>query len=263
MGADPLEHVAINVALYGVDGRRWTMTERGARSLDRDATNLRIGASTLAWKDGCLTIEIDEVTAPWPSRVRGTVRLQAAAMHDEAYPLDAAGRHVWQPIAPCASVEVDLDRPRSRWRGHGYLDTNRGSAPLETDFARWHWSRARDDSGDTTVLYDVERRDGSALAVALAFDRHGHAAAPVQGPPVCALPRSSWRLGRATRSDAGCAARVVSTLEDGPFYARSLVRSSLHGSEVTAVHESLDLDRFASPWVLAMLPFRMPRRARG
>jgi carotenoid 1,2-hydratase len=38
------------------------------------------------------------------------------------------------------------------------------------------------------------------------------------------------------------------------------VRSQLFGEAATAVHESLDLDRFASPWVQAMLPFRMPRR---
>jgi carotenoid 1,2-hydratase len=31
---------------------------------------------------------------------------------------------------------------------------------------------------------------------------------------------------------------------------------------VVAMHESLSLDRFMRPWVQAMLPFRMPRRAR-
>ena len=236
------------------------MTERGARRLDRDSTTLRIGASTLAWHDDELVIDIDEVTAPWPSRVRGSVRLRADAFHTTSYPLDPHGRHAWQPIAPCADVEVDLERPRSRWRGHGYLDANRGSAPLEADFARWHWSRARAADGDTTVLYDVERRDGSAMAMAMAFGRDGRAAKPVDAPPVCALPRSAWRLGRATRSEQGRPARVLATLEDGPFYARSLVRSSLAGAEVTAVHESLDLDRFGSRWVQAMLPFRMPRR---
>ncbi|HSC62333.1 MAG TPA: carotenoid 1,2-hydratase [Caldimonas sp.] len=237
------------------------MTERGARRLDRDAATLRIGASALTWRDDGLCIEIDETTSPWPSRVRGTVRLRADTFHATLYPLDASGRHVWQPIAPCALVEVDLERPRSRWRGHGYLDANRGGAALEADFARWHWARARADDGSTTVLYDVQRRHGGALSMALAFDRDGRvASADAEAPPVCPLPRSAWRLDRATRSDTGRPARVVAALEDGPFYARSLVRASLQGSAVTAVHESLDLDRFASPWVQAMLPFRMPRR---
>jgi carotenoid 1,2-hydratase len=36
----------------------------------------------------------------------------------------------------------------------------------------------------------------------------------------------------------------------------------LLGEDVIAVHESLSLDRFRSRWVQALLPFRMPRRAR-
>jgi carotenoid 1,2-hydratase len=54
-------------------------------------------------------------------------------------------------------------------------------------------------------------------------------------------------------------AEVTRTLEDTPFYARSLVRKRLLGSNALAVHESLDLDRFRQPWVQCLLPFRMPR----
>lgn len=255
-----MQHAAVNVALYGSDGKRWTMTERAARSVERNATTLRIGPSALAWDGRTLTIAIDETTAPWPSRVRGTVRLTASAMHDASYPLDASGRHLWQPIAPCARVEVDLAQPASRWQGFGYLDSNRGAAPLERDFRRWHWSRARASSGLTSVLYDVARRDGSELGLALRFDPEHASAQAFAAPPGCALARSAWRIARATRSDAGSAATIATTLEDGPFYARSLVGSRIDGEAVTAVHESLDLDRFASPWVQAMLPFRMPRR---
>ena len=50
------------------------------------------------------------------------------------------------------------------------------------------------------------------------------------------------------------------TLEDAPFYARSVIATRLRGEDVTAVHESLSLDRFRAPWVQAMLPFRIPRR---
>jgi carotenoid 1,2-hydratase len=65
---------------------------------------------------------------------------------------------------------------------------------------------------------------------------------------------------RLTRADAGHRAAVAQTLEDTPFYARSLVTTHLAGQPVQAVHESLALDRFANPIVQAMLPFRMPRR---
>lgn len=236
------------------------MTERGARSVERSATSLRIGRSALAWDGASLSIALDEVTAPWPSRIRGTVRLSASSLPDADHALDAAGHHRWRPIAPCAGIEVDLAQPASRWSGHGYFDSNHGTRPLERDFARWHWSRARSASGRTSVLYDVTRRDGSELGLALRFEPGSTATLALAAPAPQALPRSAWRIQRATRSDADGRAEIVASLEDGPFYARSLLRSRLLGEDVTAVHESLDLDRFASPWVQAMLPFRMPRR---
>ncbi len=236
------------------------MTERSARRLARDASSLVIGPSRIERRGRTLTIDIDEVNAPWPSRVRGSVRVTTDTWRDEIHALDAAGRHEWQPLAPCARVEVEFERPASRWSGVAYVDSNRGSAPLEQDFVRWHWSRAHDASGRTTVLYDAARRDGSDLGLALGFGP-GAATDIVAAPPQVALPRTAWGIERTTRSDKGSPATVASTLENGPFYARSLVRSSIAGQAVTAVHESLDLDRFASPWVQAMLPFRMPRRA--
>ena len=236
------------------------MTERGRSRLQRSRDTLAIGPSRLRWDGDALTISVDEITAPWPSRLRGTVRVIPAAMHGESFALDAAGRHRWAPIAPCARVEVDLDSPRSRWSGPGYLDSNRGDAPLEADFRRWDWSRARCGDGSTAVLYDVTRRDGSELGLALRFDPASAHAEAFAAPPATPLVRSAWHVARGTRGDLGTAASVTRSLEDGPFYARAVVESRLFGAAASAVHESLDLDRFASPWVQAMLPFRMPRR---
>jgi carotenoid 1,2-hydratase len=38
-----------------------------------------------------------------------------------------------------------------------------------------------------------------------------------------------------------------------------VLASRLGGDEVTAIHESLSLDRFRRRWVQMLLPFRMPR----
>jgi len=65
-------------------------------------------------------------------------------------------------------------------------------------------------------------------------------------------------LPRTTRTDGGDA-RVVRTLEDTPFYARSELQTSLGGRRMVALHESLSLERFKSPMVQAMLPFRIRR----
>ena len=78
-------------------------------------------------------------------------------------------------------------------------------------------------------------------------------------PPSAPLPRTLWGIERRVGSEAGTP-RVIETLEDTPFYARSIISTRLGGMDVTAMHESLSLARFAAPWVQAMLPFRMPRR---
>ena len=262
--ADPMAHCALNVALYAAGGQSgptgWAMTERGARQVQRSPHRLQIGPSALQWDGGTLCISIDEVTAPWPVHLRGEVRLHADVRLDTSYPLDPGGHHRWCPVAPRARVEVALRQPDLRWSGNGYMDTNHGDRPLEQDFARWDWSRALLSRGRSAVLYDVAGVDGGRMALAMQFDGAGRATG-FEPPEPCVLPPTRWRVRRGTRADAGAPPRVVQTLEDGPFYARSLLDTRLLGEPAMAVHESLSLQRFRAPWVQVLLPFRMPRRA--
>ena len=236
------------------------MTERTSAAVEQTDDHFVCGPSSLGWDGTALTINIDEVTVPIPSRLRGKVRLIPKAITDTRVHLDADGLHRWWPISPLADVEVDLQSPGRQWRGHGYFDSNWGDVPLETSFATWHWSRARTPSG-AQIFYDVNRRRGPApsLAVALAFAPDG-SVQEIPSPPLAQLPKTFWGIERATRSDGGSGARVIDTLENAPFYARSHIESVLDGAPVQAIHESLDLDRFVSPVVQMMLPFKMPRR---
>jgi carotenoid 1,2-hydratase len=172
------------------------------------------------------------------------------------HPVELAPQHRWCPIAPTARVEVDLGP--QRWSGPGYLDSNQGDAPLENAFHRWDWSRAQLSGGRSVVLYDVDRIGAAPLSLGLRFDVDG-SIHPIQPPPCAALPRSLWRVARGTRADAGTPTRLLQTLTDAPFYARSLVNAQWLGERVTAMHESLSLARFDTAWVQSMLPFRMPR----
>ena len=256
---DPANHCAINVAVYGEQRKRWSMTERGCGALARDRDRLVIGPSRLDWDGRRLKIAIDEIAAPWPARIHGEVRLDAEPLFDRELSLDREGRHSWTALAPCARVEVDLEHPRLQWHGHGYWDMNTGREPLEQGFTSWDWSRATLRDGSTAVLYDASRRNGGSWSAGLRFDRSGRVE-EFEAPQRARLPVTGWRIERATRSEDARATEVRRTLEDTPFYARSLVSAKLLGEPVTAVHESLSLERFSRRWVQALLPFRMPRR---
>jgi carotenoid 1,2-hydratase len=255
--ADPTRHCAVNVALYGPSAL-WAMTERGAAALRRDRDHLTIGPSELRWDGDGLTVHINEYGSPIPRPIRGTIRLMPSAVESRTMALDPAGRHVWRPIAPCARVEVALTAPALYWAGPGYLDTNRGARPLEADFRRWDWSRARTADG-ALVQYDVESCvPSSDRRLAMRYRRTG-GVEDIAPLPSRDLPLTGWRVRRRIGGVPGFEPKVIETLEDTPFYARSIIQTGFPDGPVTAMHESLSLDRFAAPWVQAMLPFRMPR----
>jgi carotenoid 1,2-hydratase len=256
---DPEHHCALNVALYGRPNR-WSLTERGRGALRRDAATLAIGPSALHFDGTSLTIDIDERGMPLPHRLKGRLKVHFEALNATAFRLDAQGLHRWWPIAPFARVDVALESPDLRWSGHAYFDTNDGAAPLEHSFRHWHWSRATGTSA-TTVFYDVTECDGRTSSLALRIGRDGSLAA-VEAPPEVSLPPTMWRVSRTTRAGPGRPVAITKTLEDAPFYARSLLATHLDGQPATAVHESLDLERFDRRWVQMLLPFRMPRRSR-
>jgi carotenoid 1,2-hydratase len=237
------------------------MTERHASALHQSDDAISIGPSQMAWDGQALTLSFDETTCPIPSRLKGTVRLHPHALTGDRYELAARGGHLWRPIAPRATVEVRLDHPACTWRGEGYFDTNRGDEPLEDGFDVWDWSRVHR-AQDSLIFYDVtRRRDGDErdeAGLALRIAKSGEVER-IDAPPRHRLSATGWRLPRTTRGDAGDPPQVRKTLEDAPFYARSLLSGRYGGEPAAIMHESLSLQRFRLPIVQAMLPFRMPR----
>jgi carotenoid 1,2-hydratase len=233
------------------------MTERGRDRLARDGDSCAVGPSTIRWTGNELSLELDEIANPFPRRIKGRVRLSPEVITTRHFHLDSHRRHAWWPIAPRARVEVDLERPGLKWNGSGYLDMNAGDEPLEDGFIRWDWSRA-DLTGGAGVLYDAIRADGTSRTLSLKFDKTG-VPEDFDAPARQQLPATSiWRISRRTHAE-GHAATIERTLEDTPFYARSLLRTRLFGENTSAMHESLSLSRFDTHWVKALLPFRMPR----
>jgi carotenoid 1,2-hydratase len=247
------------VALYGAAGKRWSMTERSKARMHRDRHELRVGPSNLQWHNDHLSIDLDEVCAPLPYKIRGTVKLFPKALSNYVTRLDHDGRHRWGPIAPCSRVEVNLTYPAVSWKGEAYFDSNEGDEPITKPFTAWDWSRATMADGSTAVIYDVRETDGSERVIAERFTPQGQSESFAVAPRRSALPRTLWQINRAIRSDAGADNRILETLEDAPFYARSLMQTRLLGETVTAMHETLQPQRLSWLPVQLMLPWRMPR----
>ena len=248
------DYISINVCLYRPGGDRWAMTERSHRSLERDARMFRVKSSQLTWDGSRLHAEIEERSAPFARRITGSVELAPRVLNTERFSLDGERRHTWRPIAPVADIRVEFSNPACHWRGHGYLDTNKGERMLELDFATWDWSRSA--GPDATDLYYVARStSGDERRLGMRFAADGHRTS-LDVPEPQTLPKSGWRVAR----HPSCPRPVTleRVLEDTPFYSRNLLHDTGGG---LIVHESLDMLRFKRAWVRTLLPFRMPRFA--
>ncbi len=219
------------------------------------ARSLAIGRSALRWDGGRLVADIDERTTPFGQRLRGRVAFTPAREAGVPVDLDGHGRHVWTPVAPAGRIEVDFSEPHVAFSGLGYHDENCGAEPLEAAFREWSWSRASSPNADAFVAYDVVTRAGEERSLSF-LSRGGAPLVEARVLDRRELPMTRWRVRRAIRCDQGADAHVARELEDGPFYSRSLVRAVQHGVRVTAVHESLSLDRLDAPWARFLSRFR-------
>ncbi len=256
---EPLDFSAFNVAVSGPGASRWALTERPRSAIARESTSLVIGRSSMRWlPSGSLVIDVDERSAPWGRPVRGRIVLHPDARTNAVVAIDGSGDHLWWPVAPLGRVEVALTDPNVRFTGSGYLDANAGSIPLEDSFSRWSWARLSR-AGDVAITYDVtlrsleERRHG--------FVVDGSGVREVDGGEATLLGTTRFGLPIAVRSPGKGWSRLARTVEDGPFYARSLVSHRDGDVARTGVHEIVSLDRFASSWVQFLIPFRMRREA--
>lgn len=257
----PEDHCALNVALYGPRAARWAMTEHGRRHVERSPSSFAVGNSTMRWENGTLIIDIDEVGTPFPRRIRGRVTLHTEGLGKGAFLIDDRGRHRWRPLSPVSRIDVAFTEPDLHWTGHGYFDCNEGDEPLEDAFAFWDWSRTMIGDQKTAILYNTDMMSGASCLAALVVDKHGDIK-EIETPEPARLPRTPiFQIRRRTRAEEGPPPRIVRTLEDTPFYSRSVIETQLFGERRVAIHESLSGPRLNSPIVQFMLPYRMPRKA--
>jgi carotenoid 1,2-hydratase len=256
---DALGYCALNVALYGPGSSWWSLRERALTMHDRGSDGVVFGSSTVRWSHDALVVTVDERTTPFSRPIRGTITLRPQIRCDLVLDLDRAGAHRWWPVAPLGRIEVALSEPNLSFRGHGYHDANAGDVPLEATFDTWRWSRAR--SGPEALLtYAVRESDGTERGFSFGVGSKGEVRS-LEAPWAAPLPRTHWGLERSACAERDGAARVVRTLEDGPFYARALVETRLGGRDVLAMHEVLAAARLRRGWVRFLTGFRMRRAA--
>jgi carotenoid 1,2-hydratase len=257
--ADAEAHCAFNAILYGPGSRkRWSMTERSRRHLERGEHSYRLGPSRMDWDGQTLLAQLDERCVPVPHRMRGTIRVTPQTLTPHSLLLDEHGRHRWHPIAPISRVEVEFPSLGVQWSGHGYFDSNEGNEPLADGFSGWDWARVRLDNGDCAVRYEARGHDRQPHRLALRFSPDGRMHAQAATPAEAMNTANVWRMRRRMPGADG-RHDLLRTLEDTPFYARSLISAEFDGARGIGIHESLSMDRFRRPWVQTLLPFRMPR----
>lgn len=244
----------MNAVLYRRRGKTWALTEARPATVERTADTFALSGSRIERDGSSLTVHLDERTAPWGRPMKGRVRIDIDYGAPGPYRLDRAGDHHWWPIGARATAEVELDAPSVRFRGSAYHDCNFGRIPLESTFRSWNWSRA-DVDGDVCITYDVHEHDAQGAPLGLRVGPRG--VTSLTADETCPLPRGGWGVERSARAQGETT--VVRTLEDTPFYTRSLLRASWGGQERTAMHESLSMTRFVKPWVQFLLPFRIRR----
>jgi carotenoid 1,2-hydratase len=246
---------SMNVALYANGRSAFALEERSVSSLDRAASGVQIGTSSMRWDGDRLVVDVDERATPFGRRVLGKVVLHPEAHSGLELDIDERGAHRWWPVAPLARIEVDLSMPGVRFSGHGYHDANAGASALESTFESWSWSRARAPEG-ALLTYDVACSSGAERALAFKVSPRGELEELGRSWRT-PLARTGWGLDRHARVDAGHPGRVVRSLEDGPFYARALVETYLGGRPVVAMHETLAAHRLRRRWVRFFTKFRM------
>ncbi len=256
---DPLRHCHVNVALYGRRASRWVLTEHAIAPTARGADGLTIGRSTMRWDRDRLLVELDDVS-PWTARpVRGRLVFRPEVDAQQPLWLDASRRHAWWPVAPRGSLDVQLDEPALRFRATGYHDANAGDEPLHRAVNEWMWSRFHLHDGSTLVTFSVERPGGGRAARAFRFVRGS--AESLATATTRPLSPSRWGLAREAWAGAGARARLLQSLEDGPFYARHLVQARTGAGLVCGLSETLSARRLASRAARLFVGFRERRRA--
>ncbi|ATB30875.1 carotenoid 1,2-hydratase [Melittangium boletus] len=258
-GALPLQHSAVNFALYREGSRRhWVLSEYAQASVGQAGRELRIGRSRLVYTpEGSVCMEVDERCAPFGGQVRARLELEPEAPAADEVQLVPGVPHYWRALAPRAKARLEVDSLGVSAEGRGYHDSNHGAELLGTRLPGWHWARLHGPE-ETVVDYHLPGN-----VAPLRVTSGGGETRAERGPLLGDARRTSltgWGLRVPQHLSAGSAMMAEPRLlESSPFYARLEARRG----DVDVMGEVADFQRFHSPYIRWMAHFRtrVERRA--
>lgn len=249
-GGRPMEHSAVNFALYHEGVRRlWVLSEYPRAEVE-SAGRLRIGRSTLTYGEGgTVCMEVEDWTAPWGRPVSARLTLAPMTPVGEVVRLMPELPHYWQALAPRARARLEVSSLGVTAEGLGYHDTNHGDELLGERLAGWHWARTHRE--DTTVV-DYHLPDGVA-PLRVTAGAQGVRCERASGPETRPTVITGWGLRVPSRLHAGnMVVGDARLLESSPFYARLEARKG----SLDSMGEVADFRRFHSPFIRWMAHFR-------
>jgi carotenoid 1,2-hydratase len=251
-GASPLQHCAVNFALYHHGVRqRWVLSEYPVASVQGNGRALRIGRSLLEYApDGTVRMEVDERCAPFGRAVRARLVLEPQVPAAEEVQLVPGLPHYWRALAPRARARLEVDSEGVGGEGLGYHDSNHGAELLGARLPGWHWARVH---GPEETVVDYHLPGGVAPLRVTA----GALGTKAERRPLLAEARPTSLTGWGLRVPAWLYAgnTVVGAprlLESSPFYARVEARRG----RLDVLGEVADFRRFHSPFIRWMAHFR-------
>lgn len=254
-GALPLEHCAVNFALYHRSlGRRWVLSEYPREAVEVRGRTLRIGRSLLEYtRDGTVRMEVDERCAPFGRKVRARLVLEPQAWAAEEVQLVPGLPHFWRALAPRAKARLEVFTEGVVCEGLGYHDSNHGAELLGARLPGWHWARVHGPE-ETVVEYHLP---GAVAPLRVTAGAQGTTSErrPLLSEASEARRTSltGWGLRVPARLYSGnTVVGEPRLLESSPFYAR--VEARRDGLDVMG--EVADFRRFHSPFIRWMAHFR-------
>ena len=262
-GGPPAEaerHCAINFAVYRRGGRNaWALTEHADVARDPATPDDRAHARSRGTETNVGTTSHrgrrarDQVRwtrrAPRCAGGCACTRLLGSARGSSSTGRVRARAIAGTPSPPTPRWRSSSTHPRSTFSGSGYHDVNEGDEGLELGFDAWNWSRGGAAGGRTAILYDVVPRNGRRSTPSLAVHPRDRTIEPIEPDALgSAVALSPDPL--ACRTLDPDRARTPASADLDPrghaLLLAQLGRQPSRGHRLIAVHESLDLGRFAA-----------------